>query len=198
MAVKPRLTPRKQPTQARSKSTVDAMLEATRRLLVRSGFDALNTNDVAEVAGVSIGSLYQYFPSKESLIAAALVAHRQALQDALTDALEASAAEGPPHAPAIARAAVDLYRGQEWLAIALPLVHSMDAERKLAPVDQETVETLQAFFETRGVTDAAGDAEVFYAVLLGTLQRLCSRNVALIDEELVEDLARVFAALESD
>ena len=63
-------TPRKRPRQTRSKVTVDAILAATARVLVRHGFDGLTTNAVAQAAGVSIGSLYQYFPNKEALVAA--------------------------------------------------------------------------------------------------------------------------------
>ena len=50
--------------------TVEAILDATARVLVREGYARTSTNRVAAVAGVSIGSLYQYFPNKESLVAA--------------------------------------------------------------------------------------------------------------------------------
>lgn len=62
--------PRKLPTQARSKATYDAILKATAQILAGEGVDSLNTNRVAEVAGASIGSLYQYFPNKESMMQA--------------------------------------------------------------------------------------------------------------------------------
>lgn len=61
-------SPRKQPLQRRAQATVDAILEAAAHILVRDGYDALSTNRVAERAGVSIGSLYQYFPNKEALV----------------------------------------------------------------------------------------------------------------------------------
>lgn len=61
---------RKQPAQQRSRALVDALLEATARVLAAEGLEALTTTRVAEVAGVSVGSLYQYFPSKEALVAA--------------------------------------------------------------------------------------------------------------------------------
>jgi AcrR family transcriptional regulator len=54
---------------------VESILRATTRILVREGYAALNTNRVAEEAGASVGSLYQYFPSKESLVAALLDRH---------------------------------------------------------------------------------------------------------------------------
>ncbi|HSD91041.1 MAG TPA: helix-turn-helix domain-containing protein, partial [Kofleriaceae bacterium] len=55
-----RTTPRKRPRQERGKATVDSILQATARILVKRGFDGLTTNAVAAAAGVSIGSLYQY------------------------------------------------------------------------------------------------------------------------------------------
>src|SRR5258708_40228727 len=77
MARKLQTNPRKLASQERSRSTVDALLEATARILVKEGYDQASTNRVAEVAGVSIGSLYQYFPSKEALIAAVIDRHTQ-------------------------------------------------------------------------------------------------------------------------
>lgn len=55
---------------------MDNLVEATARILVKEGFDKASTNRIAEVAGVSIGSLYQYFPSKESLVAAVVERHQ--------------------------------------------------------------------------------------------------------------------------
>lgn len=62
--------PRKQPAQGRSAETVAVLIEAAARVLEHSGFEGFNTNAVAERAGVSIGSLYQYFRNKEELLAA--------------------------------------------------------------------------------------------------------------------------------
>lgn len=77
MARKPVTSPRKIATQERSRTTVDNLIEATARILVKEGFDKASTNRIAEVAGVSIGSLYQYFPSKEALVAAVIERHQQ-------------------------------------------------------------------------------------------------------------------------
>lgn len=74
-----RTTPRKRPRQARSRETVDAILDATARVLVRDGYDGLTTNAVAAAAGVSIGSLYQYFPNKAALVAALIDRHVEAM-----------------------------------------------------------------------------------------------------------------------
>lgn len=72
MVRRPVTKARKKPTQRRAQETVRALVEAAARILGREGADALNTNRVAEVAGVSIGSLYQYFPSREALIGAVI------------------------------------------------------------------------------------------------------------------------------
>jgi AcrR family transcriptional regulator len=78
-----RTTPRKRPRQARSKATVDTILEATTRVLVKQGFDGLSTNAVASAAGVSIGSLYQYFPNKEALVLALIDRHVEEMNAAI-------------------------------------------------------------------------------------------------------------------
>src|SRR5450432_2686745 len=59
---------RKQPQQARSKATVIAVLDAMIRILDREGPDAATTTRVAEVAGISIGTLYQYFSDRDSIL----------------------------------------------------------------------------------------------------------------------------------
>ena len=77
MARGPLTKPRKVASQERSRATVDALVEATARILVKEGFDKASTNRIAEVAGVSVGSLYQYFPGKEALVAAVIERHQQ-------------------------------------------------------------------------------------------------------------------------
>jgi AcrR family transcriptional regulator len=54
---------------------VDLLLSAAARVLVKHGYDGASTNRIAEVAGVSVGSLYQYFPNKESIVAALIERH---------------------------------------------------------------------------------------------------------------------------
>src|SRR3954466_4612920 len=87
MARKPATKPRKRASQERSRATVAALVEATARILVSDGFDKASTNRIAEVAGVSVGSLYQYFPRKEALVAAVIERHQQELMQAVRGAL---------------------------------------------------------------------------------------------------------------
>jgi AcrR family transcriptional regulator len=92
LAAKTRTNPRKFASQERSRLTVDALLEATARILIKEGYDKASTNRVAEVAGVSVGSLYQYFPGKEALVAALIDRHNQevmrAVQGELAEAVD--------------------------------------------------------------------------------------------------------------
>ncbi len=76
--------PRKTPTQARAQATVEAILAATKKVLVSGGYEAASTNRIAEVAGVSIGSLYQYFPSKASLVTALVQRHMAKMFEVMT------------------------------------------------------------------------------------------------------------------
>lgn len=62
--------PRRKPKQARAQDTVEVIFEATARILRKEGRAALNTNYIAECAGISVGTLYQYFPDKESILVA--------------------------------------------------------------------------------------------------------------------------------
>lgn len=77
------IEPRKQPRQHRSRSKVEAILAAAADLCAGRGLEALTTNAVAARAGVSIGSLYQYFPGKEALVAALIRAERANLLQAV-------------------------------------------------------------------------------------------------------------------
>lgn len=71
----PTMAPRRRPRQSRSSMTVDAILEAAAILFAKDGFDATSTTRIAERAGVSVGSLYEYFPNKEALVAKLLKRH---------------------------------------------------------------------------------------------------------------------------
>jgi AcrR family transcriptional regulator len=84
-----RTKPRKLPQQERSKETVEAILIATAHILVKDGYDTASTNKIAEHAGVSIGSLYQYFPSKEAIVATLIEHHAGEMVSAIAAKLKA-------------------------------------------------------------------------------------------------------------
>jgi AcrR family transcriptional regulator len=84
---------RKTPRQARSRATVDAIVTAGARVLDTRGWSGFTTNEVANVAGVSIGSLYQYFPNKMALVDAI---RRRHFDDVLTVLRRAHGSQRPP------------------------------------------------------------------------------------------------------
>lgn len=75
--------PRRAPLQERSRETVDTILSAAAHVFASLGYAGATTNKIAERAGVSIGSLYQYFPNKDSLLDALMAAHVQEGEDLL-------------------------------------------------------------------------------------------------------------------
>jgi AcrR family transcriptional regulator len=77
---------RKTPRQGRSAATVAAILEAAARILDEAGLEAFNTNAVAARAGVSVGSLYQYFPGKAAVLAALIAEDFRVFEAALAGA----------------------------------------------------------------------------------------------------------------
>jgi AcrR family transcriptional regulator len=80
--------PRKTPVQARAAVTVEAISEATIQVLLSHGAERLTTTRVAERAGVSVGTLYQYYPNKQSLLFAVLEDHLDKVSAALEAACE--------------------------------------------------------------------------------------------------------------
>lgn len=92
MPLSPRLDlkPRKKPRQARSQATVDAIYRATIQILLSDGLQHLTTIRVAERAGASVGTLYQYFPHKQALLFAVLHRHHLKVEQTLTKAAAAS------------------------------------------------------------------------------------------------------------
>lgn len=80
------LEPRKSPVQARSAASVEAILHATIQVLLRVGKERLTTTRVAFRAGVSVGTLYQYFPNKKALLQAALRRHMEHIRESVEQA----------------------------------------------------------------------------------------------------------------
>src|SRR5271168_2652544 len=93
-AVKNTLKARKAPAQERSRETVDVILEASARILESDGLRGFNTNAIAAKAGVSIGSLYQYFPNKDSIVLALIGSFEKALHDTVVKAVQGGKGKG--------------------------------------------------------------------------------------------------------
>lgn len=95
MATHSELSPRKRPRQRRSQTTVDSILEAAARVFAERGFAGGTTNHIAEAAGVSVGSLYEYFPNKGAILVA--IAQRQL--DSMIAEVQRAIADGDADEP---------------------------------------------------------------------------------------------------
>ena len=84
------LKARKVPRQARSQETVSVILEASARILESEGLRGFNTNLVATKAGISVGSLYQYFPNKDAILLALIKSFEDATQDFIIEAIRSA------------------------------------------------------------------------------------------------------------
>jgi len=141
--------PRKLPVQDRAKQTVEAMVEATAHILSADGPEGLSTNRIAEVAGVSIGSLYQYFPSKEAIVARLvermLESDRALLQEALDDI------DAPDLARALSEAVVVACRRQHATAPALqhllPRLGELDRNQLVDAEVDHLIISFEAFLQ---------------------------------------------------
>ena len=145
MAAAPRLIPRKTPSQQRSRQTYEVILEAAARVLETAGPAGFNTNAVAARAGVSVGSLYQYFPSKDALVAELSRRGAQALLAALAEVVaEAPSASLQDDVRRLARAAI------AWQSARPALERALD----------QLEEGLDLDTDARGTTRAIGDVIV--------------------------------------
>ncbi len=125
-----RATPRKRPKQARSVETVKVLIEAAARILEENGHGGYSSNAVAERAGVSIGSFYQYFPNKNALIGALVLRETALLLE------EAEAAAKQPDGEAALCAFIRACVGHQFRRPSLARL--LDLEEARLPFDPDT------------------------------------------------------------
>jgi len=192
MARKPPTKPRKQASQERSRATVDALIEATARILVREGFDRASTNRIAEVAGVSVGSLYQYYPGKEALVAAVIDRHHEEIMRVVREALAEVASQ--PVKKAVRRlvtAAIDAHRVD-------PRLHRVLAEQiprtgRLENVDafnREAHALFMAYLESRRDELRVADPGMAAFVCVTSIEALTHNAVLHHSEKLSDEAVR--------
>src|SRR5262245_7799213 len=179
-------TPRKRPRQARSKATVDAILAATARVLVKQGFDGLTTNAVATAAGVSIGSLYQYFPNKEALVGALVEHHIEEMSDAVVAEL-ARVAELP--LADAARCVVELTIRAHAIEPELHRVLTEQVPRvgrlaRLRELDEITHRMVAGLLVARRADIAIRDPDLAAFLLVSTIEAVVHRAALLYPHRL--------------
>ena len=142
---------RKTPRQRRSAETVKAILTAAAHILEKEGFDAATTNHVAVKAGVSIGSLYQYFPNKESLVRALNDRHTHEILELLRKRfVEVREAPLEDSVRAIVRAMVEIHRVNPALhRVLVNIVPGIGGLAETRVVEDAAMDLLTQFLKTR-------------------------------------------------
>ena len=173
------LQPRRTPVQRRSTATVERILEAAAQVFERHGYAAGTTNRIAEQAGVSIGTLYQYYPNKDAVLVALTERH---LDDAvgILMPLLAELAAGPPLRQALDRALgamLDLHRQQPTLHRVLfeEAPHPAQIHERLEALFNAAVDTIAKYFATKPrvtVPDLRLAAQLTYQVIEMTTHTL--------------------------
>lgn len=148
---------RKSPRQQRSRQTVEVVLEAAAQVLEGEGLAGFNTNAIAARAGVSVGSIYQYFPDKSAVLAALSRREAARFSAALASALETAAGQPMPMAvDTLVDSAVAHQTARPHLAAILDLEERrLGIEAEAAAATETAISQLRRFLEDRGVPDAA-------------------------------------------
>lgn len=193
--------PRKEPRQTRAQATVQAIVRATAQLLRTKGYEACSTNAVAKRAGVSIGSLYQYFPSKEALVTALAREHADQQLALLHRALEEAAARPRPVAELVhdyIRAMVELHQvDPELHRVLTEEVPRISAGMEvIREVSERSAELVHLWLEANRKSFRPLDLEVATFMLVSTVEslahgRLLDRPASLTGERLVEELTQL-------
>ena len=171
--------PRKSASQERSRATVQALLDATARVLTREGYDRASTNRIAATAGVSVGSLYQYFPNKEALVAALVARHNREMLDLLREALKEVASLDLATAIAkLVRAAVDAHRVDPALhRVFDEQVPRMGQLAKIEALQGETFQLVRSYLEERRDEISVRDLDSTTSILVTTVEALTHQFV---------------------
>jgi AcrR family transcriptional regulator len=187
-----RLRPRKTPRQTRSVETRARLLDAAARVFSRHGYAAGTTNRIAEEAGMSVGSLYQYFPNKDAILVELLRAHVDAGAEALRRRLAPLRVQGgePVDRRAVLAAAVDAMVANHVDDPALHQVLFEEAPRppellaELHALEDEAVAVVQALLDADPeirIADSATVARMVVVTMESVVHRLVATRTPTVD-----------------
>jgi AcrR family transcriptional regulator len=184
--------PRRTPKQARAQDTVEVIFEATAQILRRKGKSALNTNYIAECAGISVGTLYQYFPDKEAILVEMarreLEADHAAVMKAISEPVEA----GTDRVRLAIRALIARFRrSREVRKIAMETLISEGHGAELAASVQKAAQMIGEY-EDRFLPGRAGAVSptslfVITRAISGVLRSALQEQSPLLDSQEFED-----------
>jgi AcrR family transcriptional regulator len=166
--------PRKSASQKRSQATVEALLDATARVLTREGYDRASTNRIAATAGVSVGSLYQYFPNKEALVAALVARHNREMLQLVRNALkEVASLDLATAVRELVRASVDAHLVDSALhRVFAEQVPRMGQLTKIEALQQEAFPLVRAYMGERRNEISVRDLDTATFICVTTVEAL--------------------------
>lgn len=192
---------RKWPTQERARRTIAAIFEATAQIVDSDGPEALSTNKVAQRAGVSIGTLYQYFPTKEAIVVAMITQERQRvmteLQGMLISAMQQTSLDVESNLRDQIRALLAaLGTGSHLNRAMVRLAWHMDHHEQVAQAQREGTERLAiALSQLKDPKlRALSPAMLFVGTraVIGVIRSASLENSPLLDtQELEDELVRM-------
>ena len=183
---------RKSPRQARSTVTVDAIFDGTIQVLLSDGPTRLTTTRVAQRAGVSVGTLYQYFPNKRALLYATLERHLAMIADALETACIKHRGEAVERmAEAVVRSYLqakmtqaEASRALYLIAVELPALDLVEAATRRG---EDAISAMLATASDGVFSNANVIAQTMLAAVYGTARALFERDLPLVLGGEVED-----------
>ena len=183
---RPPLKQRKLPRQNRSVVTVNSIFEATLQVLLSDGPMRLNTTLVAHRAGVSVGTLYQYFPNKQALLFAVLERHLAMLAGAIEKACEKNqCATVEAIAETVVKAYLRAKLAQAEISPALYLIAiELDASELIAAASRRSAKAIEALLSTASDSHFADPhviAQTMTAAIYGTVPAFCHRVLSRAD-----------------
>ncbi|WP_369408322.1 TetR/AcrR family transcriptional regulator [Reyranella humidisoli] len=191
------LKPRKKPIQTRSTVTVDAIVEATIRILRQDGWAACTTTRIAALAGVSVGSLYQYFPNRNA-IAVEIIRQRTRtyLAAVLAADLTGAATPGETVDRAIAAFVIEKRKGLDVSLALRDALPEVQGRQTIIEEARRFVPALQAKLAAAGAgTTAPLQLAVALAAVEGAVWEIMAQDEAAIERpEAIAALSRVFKA----
>lgn len=172
---------------------VETIVKATTQVLLKEGYEACTTNRVAETAGVSIGSVYQYFPNKEALVVAVMERYQEELRDAMVARLaELATADLETAVRGMVAAMLEVPRLQPRLhRVILEQVPRIGSLKRLHELHGEYAPLVEAWLEAHraelGVTNPSVAAWVLIAAVEGVVARVMLERPGWIELGILQE-----------
>jgi AcrR family transcriptional regulator len=185
----------KAPTQERSRQTVATILEACERIMVREGFYGVTTDKIAKEAGVSIGSLYQFFGNKESVVSALIhdLIRKDSLyfQDKITSINSLPAEQRVPY---IIQLGLEIYSTQKDLRQKIQGIYQYLVDQgEFKRVINSYSETLAQYIIPKDNRDPKVMSQLTIHAFIGLMEQVVVDNPDFIkDEKMVSEIKRMF------